>query len=53
MPYIVKLKNTEKLKEDQEITYYYPQKMAVNISVFPADLFTVYWFWFFQSSKQL
>lgn len=46
MPYIERLKNTEKLKEENEITYH-PQKTTVNNLVFPATLFSVYWFGFF------
>ena len=46
MPKIERLKNTEKLKEENEITYH-PQKTTVNNLVFPATLFSVYWFGFF------
>ena len=41
MPKIERLKNTEKLKEENEITYH-PQKTTVNNLVFPATLFSVY-----------
>ena len=35
-----------KLKEENEITYH-PQNTTVNNLVFPATLFSVYWFGFF------
>lgn len=43
---IDRLKNTEKLKEENEITHH-PLKTTVNNLVFPATLFSMYWFGFF------